>query len=74
MAKNLFESASPAAKVGVKKSHEYEKVDGVEMCASINVVEDTLEALRELSEGMVKVAMQNRTVALGAQVHKHPGN
>ncbi len=75
MAKNLFESASPAAKAGLKKSsRDYETVDGVEMCASINVVEDTLAALRELHEGDVKVAMQNRTVALGAQHHKHPGN
>jgi len=75
MPRNLFESASPSAKAGLKKASDNASVvAGLEMVASIKAVEDILAGVKELYEGNVKVDMHTRFVSEGARLHKRPEN
>ena len=73
--RNLFEQASPASKLAAKSKKNFPvPVDGLEMVASLKVVQEAVSALSEVYEGEVKVYMQETFVAQGAALHKRPPN
>ncbi len=75
MAKNLFVTASPASKLKAAIAKDNATtVEGLEMYASIKVVEDALSAVKEVYEGQVKVHMHETFVKLGTTLHKRPEN
>jgi uncharacterized protein YbjQ (UPF0145 family)/uncharacterized protein YlzI (FlbEa/FlbD family) len=73
--KNFFEQAAPAtAKGKAKAKTHFVPVEGLEMVASLKVVQEAVSALSEVYEGEVKVYMNETFVSQGASLHRRPDN
>jgi hypothetical protein len=73
--RNLFEQAAPATTKGKAKAKTNSvPVEGLEMVASLKVVQEAVSALSEVFEGEVKVYMNETFVEQGASLHRRPEN
>ncbi len=74
---NLFETAemvgTAKTKAKTDKKHKIQ-IDGIEMLASIKIVEDSLKAVKTVIDGTAKNQMLEVFVEEGFQLHRKPEN